>query len=212
VHGRERRGLHGRELDVVGARVRPLRREPEGDERQLVPRPHRAGIFIGPIGQRYKVGDELLAQLYDGTITQGASRPTCGDTSNPTPNDTAASCTQTWSGITTTNAPKGIYVVFEKGISSAPYTGREQVKMTTANIADQKKQFYIDTSDTYANVASVGTSATYTVRVTDGTGQNQWSSPSSSYPIALAIEQCPKNGSTTLTRFLGSASPGTQTE
>lgn len=244
-----------------------------------------AGIFIDPIGERYKVGDKLLAQLYDGTvktipnftisfptlvvanstqtvanqtvsytyssqfaassaqvtttfhpddgtITQGASCSTCGDTlnpwhpnttcgctatsgtfaTNPTPNDTATSYSQTWSGITTTNAPKGIYVVFEKGVSSAPYTGLEQVNMTTVNIADQKKQFYIDTSDTYVNVASAGTNASYTIRVTDGTGQNQWSSPNSSYPITLTVEQCPKNGSTTLTCFFGSSSPGTQTE
>lgn len=244
------------------------------------------GIFIDPIKQRYKLGDKLLAQLYDGTVktipnftinfpnlvvsastqtvpaqsvsftysgqfaassaqvtttfipddgtvTQGASCSTCGDTlnpwhpnttcgagcsatsgtfaSNPTPNETATSYTQTWSGVITTNVPKGIYVVFLKGVSSAPYAGREQINLTTVNVADQKRQFFIDTSDGYVNVASVGTAATYTISVTDGTGQNKWSTPHSSYPITLAIDQCPKNGSTTLTCFFGTSAPGDQT-
>ena len=249
-----------------------------------------AGHFIPPIGTRYKVGDRLLAQLYDGTvktipnftisfptlivanstqsvanqtvaytysaqyaassaqvtttfyaddgtITQGASCASCGDTlnpwhpnticgcsatpasnttasfsSNPTPNETATSYNQTWSGITTTSAPKGIYVLFQKGVSSVPYAGIEQVNVTTVNIADQQRQFHIDTSDTYVNVAAAGTDATYTMRVTDGNGATRWSTPHSTYPVTLKIEQCPKNGATTLTCFFGATSPGTQTE
>jgi len=85
------------------------------------------------------------------------------------------------------------------------------VNMTTVNVADQKRQFFIDTSDTYANV-SAGTNASYAIKVTDGTGQNQWSTPNSTYPITLQIEQCPKSGATTLTCFFGASSPGTQTE
>lgn len=237
-----------------------------------------AGIFLDPIGDRYRIGDKLLAQLYDGTVktipnftinfptlvvanetsviaaqsvaftfsgqfkTSGAQVTTTfisdngtitggtGDAlnpwntgnatpgtfaSNPTPQN-QASYTQIWSDVTTTSAPKGIYTVFLKGVSGAPYAGTEQINIVTVNVADQKRQFYIDTSDTYRNVASAGTNATYSINVTDGNGQNQWSTPHSTYPITLAIDQCPKDTSVTpnvtLTCYFGTTSPGTQTE
>ncbi len=240
-----------------------------------------AGIFVSEIQNRYKIGDKIMAQIYDGTvktipnftisfptlvvatgtssvpnqsvamtfssqfqtsgsqvttsfapddgtITKGASCSTCGDTLNPWhPNTTCgcsatsgsfatnptptnqASYSQTWSGITTTSVPQGIYVAFLKGVGSAPYAGTEQVNIVTVNVSDQKKQFFIDTSDTYANVASAGTNATYTIRVTDGSGLQSWNGGANS--ITLAIDQCPKSGSTTLTCYFGASSPGTQT-
>ncbi len=155
----------------------------------------------------------------NGTVTGGtgdATNPwntgnaTSGSfATNPTPAN-VSSYTQTWSGITTTSAPQGIYVVFLKGVAGAPYAGTTQLNIVTVNIAGQKKQFYIDTSDTYKST-SAGTNATYTVRVTDGSGQNKWSTPNGSYPITLRIDTCPTNGTTTLTCYFGTSSPGTQT-
>lgn len=233
-----------------------------------------AGIFLDPVSERYRVGDKLLAQLYDGTVktipnftinfptlvvasetsalaaqsvaftfssqfqTGGAQVTTTfvsddgtitggtGDAlnpwntgnatpgafaSNPTPQN-QPSYTQVWSGVTTTSAPKGIYTVFLRGVAGVPYAGTEQINIVTVNVADQKKQFYIDTSDTYVNVASVGTTASYSISVTDGSGQNKWSTPHSTYPVSLQIDQCPKSGAVTLTCFFGATSPGTPTE
>lgn len=232
-----------------------------------------AGIFIPEIEGRYKIGDKLLAQLYDGTVKTipnfTISMPTLllagsdaavpnqtvaftfssqfaasaatvttsfvsdngtitggsGDSLNPwnTGNATAgsfslnptpvnqASYSQTWSGITTTSAPQGIYVTFLKGVASAPYAGRENINIVSVNVADQKRQFAIDGSDTYVNVASAGTAATYTVRVTTQAGQTNWNAGANS--VTLQIDRCPRSsdGGTTLTCFFGSSAPGTQT-
>ncbi|MEK7285023.1 MAG: pilus assembly protein TadG-related protein, partial [Chloroflexota bacterium] len=230
-----------------------------------------AGIFISPIQDRYKVGDRLLAQLYDGTVktipnftismptllvssgtasvpnqtvvftfssqfrTAGATVTTSfisdngtvtggtGDALNPwnTGNATAgsfsqnptppnvASYNQTWSGITTTNAPQGISVAFLQGVAGAPYAGRTNLNVVTVNISDQKRQFAIDGSEAYKNVATAGTDATYSISVTTQGGQTNWNAGANS--ITLQIDQCPKNtaGTVTLTCFLG-ASPGVQ--
>ncbi|MEK6619808.1 MAG: pilus assembly protein TadG-related protein [Chloroflexota bacterium] len=230
-----------------------------------------AGIFISPIQDRYKVGDRLLAQLYDGTVktipnftismptlivssgtasvpnqtvvftfssqfrTAGATVTTSfisdngtvtggtGDALNPwnTGNATAgsfsqnpttpnvASYNQTWSGITTTNAPQGISVVFLQGVAGAPYAGRTNLNIVSVNISDQKRQFAIDGSEAYKNVATAGTDATYSISVTTQGGPTNWNAGANS--ITLQIDQCPKNtaGTVTLTCFLG-ASPGVQ--
>jgi len=230
-----------------------------------------AGIFIAPIKDRYKIGDRLLAQLYDGTVktipnftismptllvstgtatvpnqtvvfsfssqfqAAGATVTTSfisdngtvtggtGDALNPwnTGNATAgsfsqtptppnvASYNQTWSGITTTNAPQGISVAFLQGVAGAPYAGRTNLNVVTVNISDQKRQFAIDGSETYKNVATAGTDATYSISVTTQGGQTNWNAGANS--ITLQIDQCPKNtaGTVTLTCFLGT-SPGVQ--
>lgn len=233
-----------------------------------------AGHFIPPIQDRYKIGDRLLAQLYDGTVKKianftismstllvssgtanvpnqtvaftftnqfkaaGATVTTSfirdngtvtggtGDALNPwnTGNATAGSFSQnptppnvtsydqTWSGITTTNAPQGIFVVFLQGVAGAPYAGRTNLNVVTVNISDQKRQFAIDGSETYKNVATAGTDATYSISVTTQGGQTNWN-PAGPRPdsITLQIDQCPKNtaGTVTLTCFLGT-SPGVQ--
>jgi hypothetical protein len=234
-----------------------------------------AGIFVPEIEDRYKIGDFILAQLYDGTVktipnftisfpnlvvgnstesvanqnvqftfssqyasssaqvttsfvsdngtitggTGDATNPwntgnaTPGSfATNPTPDTNSTSYTQTWSGITTTNAPKGIYVVFLQGQSGNPYPTAAQLQIVTVNIAGQQKQFMIDTSDTYVNTESaVGTArtATYTIRVTEGNGQQAWTGGANS--ITLQIDKCPTLGAVTLTCYFGASAPGTQT-
>lgn len=233
-----------------------------------------AGIFVPEIEDRYKIGDYILAQLYDGTVktipnftisfpslivgnstqsvadqnvqftyssqyaassaqvttsfvpdngsmTGGSGDPTnpwnTGNATpgsfatNPTPDGTSTSYTQTWSGITTTNAPKGIYVVFLQGQSGTPYPTASQLQIVTVNIAGQQKQFMIDTSDTYVNTASaVGTArtATYAIRVTEGNGPQAWNGNSTS--ITLRIDKCPTLGAVTLTCYFGASAPGVQ--
>lgn len=133
-------------------------------------------------------------------------------TANPTPvrsGDTTY--TQVWSGISTTSAPRGIYVVFLQGQSSNPYPTASQLQIVTVNIDDQQKQFMIDPSDTYVNTASaVGTArtATYTIRVTEGNGAQAWNGGAGS--ITLQIDQCPKLGAVTLTCYFGASAPGSQ--
>jgi hypothetical protein len=130
---------------------------------------------------------------------------------NPTPvraGDTTY--TQIWSGITTSNAPKGIYVVFLQGQSGNPYPTAAQLQIVTVNIADQEKQFIIDTSDTYVNTesaVSTARTATYTIRVTEGNGPQAWNGGANS--ITLQIDQCPTLATVTLTCYFGT--PGTQT-
>lgn len=161
----------------------------------------------------------------NGTITGGAGdatnpwvtgNATAGTFSvNPTPVRSGASDTsyaQVWSGITTTNAPKGIYAVFLKGQSGEPYPSANQLQVVTVNIEDQKKQFFIDTSDTYVNAPSAVSATqtvTYTARVTDGNGQQSWNGGSDS--ITLKIDTCPTSGAVVTTCFFGTTSPGTQT-
>jgi Flp pilus assembly protein TadG len=247
-----------------------------------------AGIFVPEIEDRYKVGDTILAQLYDGTVktipnftisypnlvvagctdpcsttvanqnieftfsyqyaqsdaqvtttfvadngtvtggTGDAYNPwayplgSCGGTctaatgtfaTNPTPDRNGdTDYTQIWSGITLANVPKGIYTVFLQGQSGAPYPNASQLQVVTVNVADQKRQFFIDTSDTYVNTASAvstARTATYTIRVTEGNGPNSWNGPANG--ITLQIDQCPKLGTTVLTCYFGATSPGTQT-
>lgn len=235
-----------------------------------------AGIFIAPIKDRYKIGDRLLAQLYDGTVkkipnftismptllissgtanvpnqivvfsfssqfqTAGATVTTSfisdngtvtggtGDalnpwntgkaiagsfsqspSQNPTPPN-VASYDQTWSGIRTMDAPQGISVVFLQGVAGFPYAGRTNLNVVTVNISDQKREFAVDDSEAYKNVATAGTDATYSISVTTTQGgPTSWNAGANS--ITLQIDQCPKNtaGTVTLTCFLGT-SPGVQ--
>ena len=130
---------------------------------------------------------------------------------DPTPPRTGAtdtSYTMTWSGITTDLAPKGIYVVFLHGDSSAPYNDAEQLQIVTVNIDDQEDQFFIDSSDTYVNTADAtvtARTATYTIRVVDGNGQEQWTGGADS--VTLKIDDCPS----TWTCYFGATSPGSPT-
>jgi len=159
----------------------------------------------------------------NGTITGGsgdATNPwntgnaTSGSfATNPTPvRNGSTSYVQTWSGITTSSAPKGIYVVFLQGQSGNPYPTAAQLQIVTVNIEGQQKQFMIDTSDTYVNTASAvstARTATYSIRVTEGNGQQAWTGGANS--ITLQIDKCPTLAAVVLTCYFGASAPGTQT-
>ncbi len=160
----------------------------------------------------------------DGTITGGTGdtlnpwhpATTCGCsadggdfTTNPTPTN-QASYNQVWSGISTTSAPQGIYTIFLRGIAGIPYAGRTQINPVTVTIANQLRNFKIDTSDAYVNVAAVGTTASHTIRVTNGTGASSWDSGGAGGDITLQIDKCPTNLATVLGCYFGTTAPGTQ--
>lgn len=153
----------------------------------------------------------------DGTITGGT-----GDTLNPWHPSTTCGCSatggtfsidptpanvstydQTWSGISTTNAPQGIYAVFLRGVAGTPYAGRTQINPVTVTVANQVRNFKIDTSDAYVNVDAVGTTASHTVRVTDGLLTSSWDHLAPGGDITLQIDKCPTNVTTVLDCYFG---------
>jgi hypothetical protein len=214
-----------------------------------------SGIFVVDYNNRFRIGDKLLLQLYDGTVktvpdfnissgtlvlnatgtknssvaftysaqfqTSGATVTTSiipdngtmttdsgGDplnnpflngcatsgtfSANPTPGGNS-SYTQAWNNIVTTNCPRGIYQVWLKGQSSAPYTARVHQTLVDVNVDGQQKDYSLASSNVYNAIAAPGIQADYTISVTSaGSGPTQWTGNNL---ISLSWAKCPTSTS-----------------
>jgi len=149
----------------------------------------------------------------DGTITIGPGDPSgtnpfmtgsivpCTDTSppagrhgcgafniNPTPPH-ASTYNQTWSGMTSATAQKGIYLAFLRGNATAPYDTRQHDSIVTLTVDGQTHDFNLGSSGANVNVASPGVQADFPLQIRDGSGSSSWNGGANS--IKLTWERCP---------------------
>jgi len=149
----------------------------------------------------------------DGTLTNGAGDPSgsnpfmtnalasCVDTSpptgrhncgtmsvNPTPPQ-QSTYNQTWSGMTSVNAVKGIYLAFLRGNATAPYDARQHDSIVTLTVDGQTHDFNLGGGGATVNVAAAGTQANFPLKIRDGSGSSAWNGGANS--IKLTWERCP---------------------
>lgn len=118
-----------------------------------------------------------------------AGRHDCGTfTQNPTPQG-VASYNQTWSGLTSSNAAKGIYLAFLRGNATAPYNTRQHDALVTLTVDGQTHDFNLGSSGANVNVAAPGAQADFPIQVRDGSGSSSWNGGAGS--IKLSWERCP---------------------
>jgi Flp pilus assembly protein TadG len=211
-----------------------------------------SGIFVEDYENRFRIGDKLLLQLYDGTVKtvpdfnissgtltlisnstrsstvqytyspqfeisgatvttslipdNGTMTDDAGGTvgenpwlggspcatqgsfsANPTPSG-MSTYTQNWTGIVTGTCEKGIYQAWLRGESSAPYTSRIHETLVNVNVDNQLRDYSLLSSDAFVDIASVGSPADFTIRVTTGTGSTRWTG---SNLITLSWAKCP---------------------
>src|SRR5438309_490304 len=112
-------------------------------------------------------------------------RETCGTfTLNPTPvNPPGGSYNQTWSGLTATNAQKGIYLAWLRGNATAPYNQRQHDSLVTVTVNGQARDFNLNSSTGLVAVAAQGTQADFPVKVRTGNGSSAWNGGSTSIKL-----------------------------
>ena len=114
---------------------------------------------------------------------------TCGSFAiNPTPQG-VSSYNQSWTGMTATNAAKGIYLAFLRGNASAPYDTRQHDSIVTLTVDGQTHDFTFGSSGANVNVATAGTQADFPLQLRDGSGSASWNGGANS--IKLTWERCP---------------------
>jgi len=116
-----------------------------------------------------------------------ATMSTPAFTVNPTPPN-QSTYTQAWNTITTSNCDKGIFPAWVRGTSSAPYTSRIHDALVNINVGGQARDFSLNSSDSYAAIASPGIQADYVIRTTTGSGSTRWTG---SNLLTLSWAKCP---------------------
>jgi len=116
-----------------------------------------------------------------------ATMSTPAFTVNPTPPN-QSTYTQAWNTITTSNCDKGIFPAWVRGTSSAPYTSRIHDALVNINVGGQARDFSLNSSDSYAAIASPGIQADYVIRTTTGAGSTRWTG---SNLLTLSWAKCP---------------------
>lgn len=163
----------------------------------------------------YGPGDTTGNPFITGKISVNNSNVTCSGTgvgnlaSNPTPN-AVTSYNQTLSGMTSANAPQGIYEVFIRGTASAPYSARVHSLPAKVVVNGQVTEYDVSSSTTQQSVTMAGLPATvsWTQVVGTNTGQAKWHTTGSTPDgqVTVSWESCPRSadGLTVLTCYIGS--------
>lgn len=160
-------------------------------------------------------GDTTGNPFVTGKITLNNTSVTCTGNgvgnlnANPTPNG-VTSYNQTLSGMTSTNAPQGIYEVFIRGSASAPYSARIHSLPAKVVVNNQLTEYDVSSSTTQQSVSmsALPASVTWTQVVGTNNGQAKWHTTGSTPDgqITVSWESCPRStdGSTVLTCYIGS--------
>jgi hypothetical protein len=119
-----------------------------------------------------------------------AGRKICGAfVNNPTPPNVAL-YNQSWTGMVSAGATKGIYLAWLRGNATAPYDQRQHDSLVTVTVAGQQKDFNLTSSTGVVTVASPGTQADFPIAVRTNSGSTSWNGGANS--ISLTWEECPK--------------------